>query len=188
MGELINKLTEFIGQFGVLSGFLLVFLESIIPILPLSVFVAINIFTYGNVIGFIVLYFGNVTGSICAYFLCKKFNDYFEKKYKGNKKVRELKRLCGKRINDLCTRAFYLEKLKFLHWHKIVQQQKFDKASRLIQKNYHIYLNNKKKNKNKIKNKHDNKIKKKNENNINNKYYDNENIIKEEDVEQNSEE
>lgn len=92
MEELINKLTEFIGQFGVLSGFLLVFLESIIPILPLSVFVAINIFTYGNVIGFIVSYVGTVTGSICAYFLCKKFNDYFEKKYKGNKKVRELKR------------------------------------------------------------------------------------------------
>ena len=108
--------------------------------------------------------------------------------WKNEKKIAGLKRLCGKRINDLCTRAFYLEKLKFLHWHKIVQQQKFDKASRLIQKNYHIYLNNKKKNKNKIKNKHDNKIKKKNENNINNKYYDNENIIKEEDVEQNSEE
>ena len=108
--------------------------------------------------------------------------------WKNEKKIERLKKLCGKRINDLCTRAFYLEKLKFLHWHKIVQQQKFDKASRLIQKNYHIYLNNKKKNKNKIKNKHDNKIKKKNENNINNKYYDNENIIKEEDVEQNSEE
>ena len=108
--------------------------------------------------------------------------------WKNEKKIEGLKKLCGKRINDLCTRAFYLEKLKFLHWHKIVQQQKFDKASRLIQKNYHIYLNNKKKNKNKIKTKHDNKIKKKNENNINNKYYDNENIIKEEDVEQNSEE
>ena len=108
--------------------------------------------------------------------------------WKNEKKIEGLKKLCGKRINDLCTRAFYLEKLKFLHWHKIVQQQKFDKASRLIQKNYHIYLNNKKKNKNKIKNKHDNKIKKKNEKNINNKYYDNENIIKEEDVEQNSEE
>ena len=108
--------------------------------------------------------------------------------WKNEKKIEGLKKLCGKRINDLCTRAFYLEKLKFLHWHKIVQQQKFDKASRLIQKNYHIYLNNKKKNKNKIKTKHDNNIKKKNENNINNKYYDNENIIKEEDVEQNSEE
>ena len=108
--------------------------------------------------------------------------------WKNEKKIEGLKKLCGKRINDLCTRAFYLEKLKFLHWHKIVQQQKFDKASRLIQKNYHIYLNNKKKNKNKIKTKHDNKIKKKNEKNINNKYYDNENIIKEEDVEQNSEE
>ena len=108
--------------------------------------------------------------------------------WKNEKKIEGLKKLCGKRINDLCTRAFYLEKLKFLHWHKIVQQQKFDKASRLIQKNYHIYLNNKKKNKNKFKNKHENKSKKKNENIINNKYYDNENIIKEEDIEQNSEE
>jgi hypothetical protein len=108
--------------------------------------------------------------------------------WKNEKKIAGLKKLCGKRISDLCTRAFYLEKLKFLHWNKIVRQQKFDRASRLIQKNYHIYLNNKKKNKNKIKTKHDNKIKKKNEKNINNKYYDNENIIKEEDVEQNSEE
>jgi len=57
--------------------------------------------------------------------------------WKNEKKIAGLKRLCGKRINDLCTRAFYLEKLKFLHWHKIVQQQKFDRASRLIQKNYH---------------------------------------------------
>lgn len=92
MGELINKLTSFIGQFGVFSGFLLVFLESMVPILPLSVFVALNIFTYGNVIGFIVSYIGTVSGSICAYLLCKKFNNYFEKKYKGNQKVRNLKK------------------------------------------------------------------------------------------------
>ena len=65
--------------------------------------------------------------------------------WKNEKKIAGLKKLCGKRINDLCTRAFYLEKLKFLHWHKIVQQQKIDKASRLIQKNYQIYLNNKRK-------------------------------------------
>ena len=92
MEELINKLTEFIGQFGVLSGFLLVFLESMIPILPLSVFVAVNIFTYGPIIGFIVSYLGTVSGCICAYYLCKKFNNHFENKYKGNKKIRELKR------------------------------------------------------------------------------------------------
>ena len=59
--------------------------------------------------------------------------------WKIEKKVNGLKRLCGKRISYLCTRAFYLEKLKFLHWHKIVQQQKYERASRLIQKNYHLY-------------------------------------------------
>ena len=102
--------------------------------------------------------------------------------WKNEKKIEGLKRLCGKRINDLCTRAFYLEKLKFIHWHKIVQEQKFDRASRLIQKNYHIYLKNKKKNKS-----NNNYI----NNNINeksNNYIDNNDIIKEEDIEQNSEE
>ena len=65
--------------------------------------------------------------------------------WKIEKKAAGLKRLCGKRISNLCTRAFYLEKLKFLHWHKIVQQLKYDKASRLIQKNYHLYKKGKKK-------------------------------------------
>ena len=92
MGELINNLTSFIGQFGYFSGFILVFLESMIPILPLSLFVAVNIFTYGSIAGFIVSYLGSVFGCVCAYFLCKKFNEYFEKKYKGNKKVRDLKK------------------------------------------------------------------------------------------------
>ena len=92
MGELINRLTEFIGQFGFFSGFILVFLESMIPILPLSLFVAINIFTYGNILGYIISYIGTVTGCLTAYILCKKFNKFFEKKYKGNKKVRELKK------------------------------------------------------------------------------------------------
>ena len=101
--------------------------------------------------------------------------------WKNEKRIAGLKRLCGKRINDLCTRAFYLEKLKFIHWHKIVQQQKFDKASRLIQKNYHIYLENKKR-KNNINIENNNVHEKDNENNI-----DNDNIIKEEEIEENSE-
>ncbi len=92
MGELINNMTNFIGQFGYFSGFLLVFLESMIPILPLSIFVAMNVFTYGNIAGFIVSYLGSVSGCICAYFLCSRFNKYFEKKYKGNKKVRDIKK------------------------------------------------------------------------------------------------
>lgn len=92
MEELINTLTNFIGQFGYFSGFILVFLESMIPILPLSVFVAVNIFTYGSIAGFLISYFGTIVGCICAYFLSRKFNNYFEKKYKSNDKVKELKK------------------------------------------------------------------------------------------------
>ena len=107
--------------------------------------------------------------------------------WKNEKKIEGLKRLCGKRINDLCTRAFYLEKLKFLHWHKIVQQQKFDRASRLIQKNYHIYVENKKrKNKNNNINLENNINNISEDNNININNNKNE-IINEEEIEENSE-
>ena len=92
MGELINNLTDFIGQFGYFSGFLLVFLESMIPILPLSLFVAVNVFTYGSLAGFIVSYLGSVSGCIVAYLLCRKFNDYFESKYKKHKKIKSIKK------------------------------------------------------------------------------------------------
>ncbi len=106
MGRLVNALTKFfehlddlaelIGKFGILSGFLLVFLESIIPILPLSLFVVVNINTYGNILGYLVSYAGTVVGCICAYLLCRKFNEFIEKRYKGNKKVREIKKKIGK--------------------------------------------------------------------------------------------
>ena len=92
MEELINNLTNFIGQFGLFSGLFLVFLESIIPILPLSVFVAVNVLTYGEILGFLVSYIGTILGCTCAYFMCRKFNDYFEKKYKKNKKVKDIKK------------------------------------------------------------------------------------------------
>lgn len=92
MGELINSMTGFIGQFGVVSGFLLVFLESMIPILPLSVFVAVNIFTYGQLLGFIVSYLGTSAGCIVAYYLCSKFNDHFEKRYKSNIHIKNIKK------------------------------------------------------------------------------------------------
>ena len=65
--------------------------------------------------------------------------------WKIEKKAASLKRLCGKRISDICNKVFYLKKLKFLYWHKIVQHLKYDKASRLIQKNYRLYKRRKKK-------------------------------------------
>ena len=70
--------------------------------------------------------------------------------WKISKKACELKRLCGKRIQNLCDRSFYLEKLKFLHWHKMVIQQKYDRASRIIQREYLYYKKRAKNKDNKI--------------------------------------
>ena len=70
--------------------------------------------------------------------------------WKISKKASELKRLCGKRIQNLCDRTFYLQKLKFLHWHKMVIQQKYDRASRIIQREYLYYKKRAKNKDNKI--------------------------------------
>ena len=103
--------------------------------------------------------------------------------WKLQKKIEGLKKLCGKRISNLCYRAFYLKKLKFLHWYKIVQQQKLYDASKMIQKNYLIYKNRKNKKedeiiKSKKELKYDSEeedIKEKNDNNNNDENDDNDN-------------
>ena len=52
--ELIDKITSVMGNMGFISGFLLIMLESMIPILPLAVFIALNIMTFGSLFGFLI--------------------------------------------------------------------------------------------------------------------------------------
>ena len=49
--SLVQVITSYLQQFGVPFGILLILLESIIPILPLGVFIAFNMIAFGNFIG-----------------------------------------------------------------------------------------------------------------------------------------
>ena len=49
-------------------GFLLIILESIIPILPLGVFVAFNVLAFGPIIGFIISWIATIIGCVMSFY------------------------------------------------------------------------------------------------------------------------
>ena len=75
--ELIDKITSVMGSMGFISGFLLIILESMIPILPLAVFIALNIMTFGSLFGFLISWIATVIGCMISFTLCRKLRDKF---------------------------------------------------------------------------------------------------------------
>lgn len=55
-----------------LFGFSLIVLESIIPMLPLALFIALNMILFGNFLGFILSWVATIIGCIISYFIFKK--------------------------------------------------------------------------------------------------------------------
>ncbi|MBE6156187.1 MAG: TVP38/TMEM64 family protein [Firmicutes bacterium] len=88
MGSFLNEIYNYIITlinssviFGPLLACLLIFLESILPILPLFVFITIVFVAYGHIFGFIISYILTCLGCIFAFYLCRKFlKNFFEKK------------------------------------------------------------------------------------------------------------
>lgn len=79
MSELFNSFYIFImntidalGVYGPLLGSLFIILESIIPPLPLFVFITINFVAFGKILGFIISWICTCIGCILSYYLVKK--------------------------------------------------------------------------------------------------------------------
>ena len=67
--------------FGPIFACLLIFVESILPVLPLFVFITIIFLAYGYAVGFIISYLLTVLGCYFSFLLCRKFlKDFFRKK------------------------------------------------------------------------------------------------------------
>ena len=72
-----------LGGYGPLLGCLFIILESIIPPLPLFVFITINFVAFGGVIGFIISWLCTCIGCVLSYLLVKKmFGNWVVKKIK----------------------------------------------------------------------------------------------------------
>ena len=91
MGEVFSNFYNFImntidamGVYGPLLGSLFIVLESIIPPLPLFVFITINFLAFGYVMGFIISWVCTIIGCVISYFLVKKLlRNFVEKKIKN---------------------------------------------------------------------------------------------------------
>lgn len=74
MQQLINDSVEFLKQLvensnpiiGMFMGCFVIVLESILPILPLAVFIALNMMVFGNVLGFIISWLSTIIGCLLA--------------------------------------------------------------------------------------------------------------------------
>ena len=65
----VDFATSFISSGGVLFGFLLILLESLIPALPLGVFVALNVNAFGTIVGILISWLSTCLGCFLSYSL-----------------------------------------------------------------------------------------------------------------------
>ena len=94
MVQLIHNIIEYLENIilnnnifiSLLVGFLIVVLESILPFLPLAVFIAINKLVFGNVVGFLISWIGTITGCVISFMIFRKgFSDKLYKHIKKDK-------------------------------------------------------------------------------------------------------
>lgn len=83
--QFVDNITLYLTSLGPISGVILILLESIFPILPLAVFISLNILAFGNIFGYTISLASTIFGCLCSFFLfrsCfrKKFYNFIKKK------------------------------------------------------------------------------------------------------------
>lgn len=90
IAELVNQSTELISSGGLIVGFLLVLLEAFIPMLPLGVFVGLNINAFGFLPGVLISWTANVLGSYIAYLFFYLISQKILYKFLKNKTIKKI--------------------------------------------------------------------------------------------------
>ena len=65
----VDFCTKFISQGGILFGFILILLESFLPVLPLGVFVALNVNAFGGILGIFISWISTCIGCYLSFLL-----------------------------------------------------------------------------------------------------------------------
>ncbi len=72
LDTIITNLLNLLGTWGALLGCIFILFESIIPILPLSVFITLNFMTFGNIVGFFISWLFTIMGCMMSYYIFKR--------------------------------------------------------------------------------------------------------------------
>lgn len=83
----VTTCTSVLTSLGPISGVILIILESIIPPLPLSVFITLNMIAFGNVFGFLISWLSTIVGCMISFCLFRKL---FRKKLEKFVKKKDL--------------------------------------------------------------------------------------------------
>lgn len=70
--EAVIVLINSIGVFGPALACFLIFFESILPFMPLAVFITINFLAFGNILGFILSWVFTILGCIMSFYIFRK--------------------------------------------------------------------------------------------------------------------
>jgi len=83
----INNLIMYLEGLGFIGGFILIILESIFPILPLALFIGMNILAFGDINGFLISYVGTIFGCMMSFVLFSYLQSFLYRIL--NKKTKE---------------------------------------------------------------------------------------------------
>ena len=71
-------------------GMRIIIIESFVPMLPLAVFIAINMIVFGNFIGFTISYIATIIGCSLSFLIFRKLRTWFYKKIETKQKIKDL--------------------------------------------------------------------------------------------------
>ena len=104
MSELFNTISEYInifienlGVWGPLLGCLLIVVESILPILPIFVFITLNFMAFGNFVGFLISWLCTVLGCFISFMIFRDgVQTLFEKRLRNKSAVDKIMNVIDK--------------------------------------------------------------------------------------------
>ena len=89
--QIIEFSTNFISSGGLLFGFFIVYIECLIPVLPLSVFIALNVNAFGLITGILLSWIATCLGCVTCYYLYIFLGDKLTKKFITKKTYNKIK-------------------------------------------------------------------------------------------------
>lgn len=105
--DFITTILSSLGLYGPIFGCFLILIESILPILPLSVFITLNFYSFGHLWGFLISYVLTLMGCSLAFFLSRKILrgrfEYLVKKFDKNKVLKLMNRFKEIKFQHLVT-------------------------------------------------------------------------------------
>lgn len=103
MTDLVLDFINNIGSYGPIMACLFILIESIVPALPLCVFIVINFLSFGNFVGLMISWVFTVIGCVIAFAISRKFlRKVFTQKLRKYETINKLMKVIDKwKFKDL---------------------------------------------------------------------------------------